>query len=218
MCVPRPHACSWNAKVLWLIDIYTSSHYRSACTYLDRGAAYIDKMFCEACKNVHESPGAGLKKFGWIEICMVFFFTIKKNRIQSRPSGSNLGAQMTAAASCATWLIAESSQGSLFRQLPAAVLWTSWQCPLPGAIKRKGNLEAVGAQVKCHWRQNGISSRNPNARDDLSAIFNILATKLHCSPWTWPAFDWVANKYEADQMIAETCASCIQFSNLWCST
>lgn len=74
----QPHACSWNAKVLWLIDIYTSSHYRSACTYLDRGAAYIDKMFCEACKNVHESPGAGLKKFGWIEICMVFFLQSKK--------------------------------------------------------------------------------------------------------------------------------------------
>lgn len=84
----QPHACSWSAKVLWLIDIYTSSHSRSACTYLDRGAAYIDldKMFCEACKNVHESPGAGLKKFGWIEICMGFF-TIKKkqDRVTSVP-------------------------------------------------------------------------------------------------------------------------------------
>ena len=40
-----------------------------------------------------------------------------------------------------------------------------------GGNQTQGNLEAVGAQVKCHWRQNGISSRNPNARDDLSDIF-----------------------------------------------
>ena len=149
-------------------------------------------------------------KFAWV------FFTIKKNRIKSRPSSSNLGAQMTAAASCATWLIAESSQGSLFRQLPAAVFG------LHGNVLCRGQSNPKETWRLLAHKSNVIGGKMEyhlgTQMHEMIFLTYLLATKLHCNPWTWPAFDWVANKYEADQMIAETCASCIQLSNLWCST